>query len=47
MNTEQLFDTDQRSKAGLVFILCLVIQIGAMALGSQVQSDFGYVRSAT
>ena len=43
MNTEQLFDTDQRSKAGLVFILCLVIQIGAMALGSQIQSDFGNV----
>ena len=43
MNTQQLFDTNHRSKAVLVFIICLVIQIGAMVLGSQVQTDFGKV----
>ena len=43
MHTQQLFDSTQRSKAALAFIICLVIQIAAMALGSQVQKDFGKV----
>ena len=43
MNTQQLFDTSHRSKAVLAFIICLIIQIAAMALGSQVQTDFGRV----
>ncbi|MCJ7662593.1 MAG: alpha/beta hydrolase [Anaerolineales bacterium] len=43
MNTQQLFATSHRSKAALAFIICLIIQIAAMALGSQVQTDFGKV----
>ena len=43
MKPQQLFDTSHRSKAALAFIICLIIQIAAMALGSQVQTDFGKV----
>jgi len=44
MNTQQLFDTRHRGKAALAFIICVLIQTAAMALGSQVQTDFGKVK---
>ena len=43
MNTAQLFDTDRRSKAPLVFIICLAVLIGAVVLASWVQKGFGRV----
>ncbi|UCD77135.1 MAG: alpha/beta hydrolase [Desulfobacterales bacterium] len=43
MNTAQLFDPDRRSKAPLVFIVCLTVLIGAALLASQTQKSFGSV----
>jgi pimeloyl-ACP methyl ester carboxylesterase len=43
MNTAQLFDPDRRSKASLVFILCLVVLLGAVVLASLTQRSFGKV----
>ena len=43
MNTAQLFDTDRRSKAPLVFIACLTVLVGAVLLASLVQKNFGTV----
>jgi pimeloyl-ACP methyl ester carboxylesterase len=43
MNTGRLFDPDRRSKAPLVFIVCLVVLIGASLLASLTQKSFGKV----
>ena len=43
MNTAQLFDPDRRSKAPLVFILCLVVLIGAVVLAALTQQGFGRI----
>ena len=43
MNTAQLFDPDRRSKAPLVFILCLAVLLGAVVLASLTQKGFGRV----
>ena len=43
MNTAQLFDTDRRSMAPVVFLICLAVLIGAVVLASQVQENFGSV----
>jgi len=43
MNTSQLFDPNRRSKAPLVFIICLLVLIGASLLASRVQQNFGTV----
>ncbi|MEE4262206.1 MAG: alpha/beta hydrolase [Desulfobacteraceae bacterium] len=43
MNTAQLFDPDRRSKAPFVFILCLLILIGAVVLASWTQKGFGTI----
>jgi dienelactone hydrolase len=43
MNTVQLFDPDRRSKAPLVFIICIVVLLGAVVLASLTQTSFGKV----
>ena len=43
MNTAQLFDPDRRSKAPLVFIICLAVLVGAVVLASLTQEGFGSV----
>jgi dienelactone hydrolase len=43
MNTAQLFDTERRSKASVVFIVCLAILIGAVMVASETQKNFGSV----
>ena len=43
MNTDRLFDTDRRSKAPVVFILCLAVLFGAVFLASQTQKGFGRI----
>ena len=43
MNTAQLFDSDRRSKAPIVFIVFIVVLIGAVVLASRVQHGFGRV----
>jgi len=43
MNTAQLFDAKRRSKAPLVFVVCLAVLIGAVLLASLVQKSFGHV----
>jgi len=43
MNTAQLFDPDRRSKAPLVFIICLAVLIGAVVLASWTQKGFGTI----
>jgi pimeloyl-ACP methyl ester carboxylesterase len=43
MNTAQLFDPDRRSKAPVVFIICLALLIGAVVLASLTQKSFGRV----
>jgi len=43
MNTAQLFDPDRRSKAPLVFIICIVVLLGAVVLASLTQKGFGKV----
>ena len=43
MNTAGLFDPDRRSKAPLVFVVCLAVLMGATLLASQVQKNFGTV----
>jgi poly(3-hydroxybutyrate) depolymerase len=43
MNTDALFDTRRRSKAPIAFVACLAVLIGAVALASLVQRDFGLV----
>ena len=43
MNTARLFDPDHRSKAPLVFIICLAVLIGASVLASLTQKGFGRV----
>ena len=41
MNTALLFDPERRSKAPLVFFMCIVLLIGAVALASLTQKGFG------
>ena len=43
MNTDRLFDPDHRSRAPLVFIICLAVLIGAVVLASLTQKGFGRV----
>jgi len=43
MNTAQLFDPDRRSKAPVVFIICLVVLMGAVVLASWTQKGFGKI----
>jgi len=43
MNTADLFDPHRRSKAPLVFIVCLLVLIAASLLASRVQQNFGTV----
>ena len=43
MNTTELFDPDRRSKAPVVFIICLVVLFGAAFLASQTQKGFGRI----
>ena len=43
MNTDRLFDTDRRSKAPVVFILCLAVLFGAVFIASQTQKGFGRI----
>jgi pimeloyl-ACP methyl ester carboxylesterase len=43
MNTAQLFDPDRRSKAPVVFIICLAVMIGAVVLASLTQKGFGRI----
>jgi pimeloyl-ACP methyl ester carboxylesterase len=43
MNTADLFDPDRRSRAPLVFIICLLALVGASLLASRVQQNFGTV----
>jgi len=43
MNTAQLFDRDRRSKAPVVFIICLAVLIGAVVLASMTQKGFGKI----
>ena len=43
MNTAQLFDPDRRSKAPVVFIICLAVLMGAVVLASWTQKSFGKV----
>lgn len=43
MNTTDLFDPDRRSKAPFVFIVCLVVLLGAAFLASQTQKGFGQI----
>jgi len=43
VNTQTLFDTDHRSKAIIVLIVCLVILVGAVAVAWLAQRDFGNI----
>jgi len=43
MNTHQLFNPDRRSKAPVVFIVCLAVLMGAVLLASLTQKSFGRV----
>ena len=43
MNTSRLFDTERRSQAGVVFVVCLVVLVGAVVVASLAQRDFGNV----
>jgi dienelactone hydrolase len=43
MNTAQLFDPKRRSKAPLVFLVCLSVLFGAVLLASLTQKSFGLV----
>ena len=43
MNTPELFNPDRRSKAPVVFIICLAVLIGAVVLASLTQKGFGRV----
>ncbi len=43
MNTSELFDTDRRSKAPLIFVICLAVLIGAVVLASRTQRGFGKI----
>ena len=43
MNTPELFDPDRRSKAPVVFIICLIVLLGTVFLASQTQKNFGGV----
>ncbi|MBN1976489.1 MAG: acetylxylan esterase [Anaerolineae bacterium] len=43
MDTDALFDTRRRSKAPIAFAACLAVLVGAVALASLVQRDFGLV----
>ena len=43
MNTDRLFDPDRRSKALLVFAVCLAVLIASVVIASQTQKNFGKV----
>lgn len=43
MNTARLFDTDRRSKAPVVFVVCMAVLFGAVFLASQTQKGFGRI----
>ncbi len=43
MNTAQLFDPDRRSKAPVVFIICLAVLVGAVVMASLTQRGFGRI----
>jgi dienelactone hydrolase len=43
MNTAQLFDPNHRSKAPLVFIICIAVLVGAVVLASLTQKGFGRI----
>jgi uncharacterized protein len=43
MSTSKLFDTERRSQAGVVFVVCLVVLVGAAVVASLAQRDFGNV----
>ena len=43
MNTDRLFDPERRSKALLVFIICLIFLIAAVVLAALTQKNFGKV----
>jgi len=43
VNTSRLFDTERRSQAGVVFVVCLVVLVGAVVVASLAQRDFGNV----
>lgn len=43
MDTKKLFNTSYRGKTVFLFLVCVVLMVGAMALASQVQRDFGRV----
>ena len=45
MNTNHLFDPDHRSKAPLVFVLCLAVLLAAVLLASLTQRSFWKVFS--
>ncbi len=46
MNTAELFDPDRRSKAPVVFVVCLAVVFGAVLLASLTQKSFGKVSVA-
>jgi pimeloyl-ACP methyl ester carboxylesterase len=43
MNTAQLFNSEHRSKAPIVFIICLAVLMGAVVLASLTQRGFGRI----
>ncbi len=43
MNTNTLIDTKYRSKAVIVFVVCLLVLVGVTVIGSLTQRDFGKV----
>jgi len=43
MNTDRLFDPDRRSKAPVVFVICLAILVAAVGLAALTQKNFGKV----
>jgi len=43
MDTSRLLDTEHRSKAVIVFVVCLIVLVGAVVVASLVQRNFGDV----
>ncbi len=43
MDTKKLFSTEYRTRARVVFIICVLIMVGAVVLASLVQRDFGKI----
>ena len=44
MNTSKLFDPDRKSKAWLVFVICMIVLAATSWFASRVQQDFGRVQ---